>query len=65
MAEQIPDEIAAALAATVAERGVFGARLIYAAEVGSTNDLLLKGLPETAHGCGTKVTKITKVTKPV
>ena len=39
MAEQIPDEMAAALAATVADRGVFGARLIYAAEVGSTNDL--------------------------
>jgi len=31
--------MAAALAATVAERGVFGERLIYAAEVGSTNDL--------------------------
>lgn len=39
VAEQPPDEMAAALAATVAERGVFGARLIYAAEVGSTNDL--------------------------
>lgn len=39
MAEQIPDEMAAALAATVVDRGVFGARLIYAAEVGSTNDL--------------------------
>ena len=33
------DEFAAALAATAAERGVFGARLLYAAEVGSTNDL--------------------------
>jgi BirA family biotin operon repressor/biotin-[acetyl-CoA-carboxylase] ligase len=39
VAEQIPDEMAVALAATVAERGVFGARLTYAAEVGSTNDV--------------------------
>lgn len=39
VAEQLPDEIAAALAATVAERGVFGARLHYASETGSTNDL--------------------------
>jgi len=31
--------MAAALAATAAARGVFGARLHYAAEVGSTNDL--------------------------
>ena len=31
--------MAVALAATVAERGVFGARLHYASEVGSTNDL--------------------------
>jgi BirA family transcriptional regulator, biotin operon repressor / biotin---[acetyl-CoA-carboxylase] ligase len=37
--ERLPDEFAAALAATVAERGVFGARLRYASEVGSTNDL--------------------------
>ena len=36
---ELPDELAAALAATVAERGVFGARLFYAAEVTSTNDL--------------------------
>ena len=39
MADILPDDIAAALAATEAERGAFGARLIYAAEVGSTNDL--------------------------
>ena len=39
VAEQLPEEFAAALAATVAERGHFGARLHYAAEVGSTNDL--------------------------
>ena len=39
VAERLPEEFAAALAATVAERGVFGARLHYAAEVGSTNDL--------------------------
>lgn len=39
VAEQIPEEMSAALSATEAERGVFGARLIYAAEVGSTNDL--------------------------
>jgi len=38
-ATQLPDELAAALAATAAERGVFGARLFYAAEVTSTNDL--------------------------
>jgi BirA family biotin operon repressor/biotin-[acetyl-CoA-carboxylase] ligase len=37
--EEVPSEIAAALAATRDERGVFGARLQYAAEVGSTNDL--------------------------
>ena len=35
----VPTEITAALAATEGERGVFGARLFYAAEVGSTNDL--------------------------
>jgi len=35
----LPDELSAALAATVAERGAFGARLFYAAEVASTNDL--------------------------
>jgi BirA family transcriptional regulator, biotin operon repressor / biotin---[acetyl-CoA-carboxylase] ligase len=39
VAERLPDELAAALAATAAERGVFGARLRYASEVGSTNDL--------------------------
>ena len=39
MADHLPEEFSTALAATVAERGVFGARLIYAAEVGSTNDL--------------------------
>jgi BirA family biotin operon repressor/biotin-[acetyl-CoA-carboxylase] ligase len=39
VAERLPDEFAVALAATVAERGAFGARLIYATEVGSTNDL--------------------------
>jgi BirA family biotin operon repressor/biotin-[acetyl-CoA-carboxylase] ligase len=37
--DKIPDELAAALAATAIERGVFGARLIYATEVTSTNDL--------------------------
>jgi len=37
--ERLPDDLAAALAATAVERGVFGARLYYAAEVGSTNDL--------------------------
>jgi BirA family biotin operon repressor/biotin-[acetyl-CoA-carboxylase] ligase len=37
--ERLPDDFSVALAATVAERGVFGARLLYAAEVGSTNDL--------------------------
>jgi BirA family biotin operon repressor/biotin-[acetyl-CoA-carboxylase] ligase len=36
---EIPDELIAALSATAAERGVFGARLFYAAEVTSTNDL--------------------------
>src|SRR3982750_1613747 len=35
----LPDDLAAALAATVTERGAFGARLHYAPEVGSTNDL--------------------------
>jgi len=39
VAEHLPEEFAAALTATVAERGHFGARLHYAAEVGSTNDL--------------------------
>ena len=39
MVANLPDGFAAALAVTAAERGVFGARLTYAAEVGSTNDL--------------------------
>jgi BirA family transcriptional regulator, biotin operon repressor / biotin---[acetyl-CoA-carboxylase] ligase len=39
VAETLPEEFAAALAATAAERGPFGARLHYAATVGSTNDL--------------------------
>ncbi len=37
--DELPGDLSAALAATVAARGVFGARLIYRAEVGSTNDL--------------------------
>ena len=37
--DRIPDDFAAALAATVNERGHFGARLAYFAETGSTNDL--------------------------
>ena len=39
MSEALPRDLAEALAASVADRGVFGARLFYAAEVGSTNDL--------------------------
>lgn len=39
VAERLPDEFAAALAATVVERGAFGAKLRYASEVSSTNDL--------------------------
>jgi BirA family biotin operon repressor/biotin-[acetyl-CoA-carboxylase] ligase len=39
MSDTLPQEFAAALAATAAERGVFGRRLHYFAEVGSTNDL--------------------------
>lgn len=35
----LPDDLRRALAATESERGGFGARLIYAAEVRSTNDL--------------------------
>jgi BirA family biotin operon repressor/biotin-[acetyl-CoA-carboxylase] ligase len=35
----VPSDFSAALAATEAVRGVFGARLFYAAEVDSTNDL--------------------------
>jgi BirA family biotin operon repressor/biotin-[acetyl-CoA-carboxylase] ligase len=37
--EDLPEGFAAALAATAAERGVFGARMLYAAETRSTNDL--------------------------
>src|SRR4051812_30925637 len=37
--DSIPVEFATALAATVAERGMFGARLTYFNETGSTNDL--------------------------
>jgi BirA family biotin operon repressor/biotin-[acetyl-CoA-carboxylase] ligase len=37
--DDVPADITVALAATAAERGVFGARLHYASEVGSTNDL--------------------------
>jgi len=39
MSDPLPPELAEALAASVAERGVFGAQLFYATEVGSTNDL--------------------------
>ena len=39
MSDAIPTELAQALAATAAERGVFGARLSYFSETGSTNDL--------------------------
>src|SRR5215510_11270851 len=50
MTDALPRELAEALGATVAERGVFGARLHYAAEVGSTNDLAAaaadRGAPE-------------------
>src|SRR5689334_9776787 len=38
MTEAIPADFAEALAATAAERGVFGARLTYLAETPSTND---------------------------
>ena len=38
-ADPLPPEFAAALAATATERGAFGARLTYASEAGSTNDL--------------------------
>jgi BirA family biotin operon repressor/biotin-[acetyl-CoA-carboxylase] ligase len=47
---EIPDDVIAALSATAVERGVFGARLFYAAEVTSTNDLVAaaaeRGEPE-------------------
>jgi BirA family biotin operon repressor/biotin-[acetyl-CoA-carboxylase] ligase len=39
VADQLPEEFSTALASTAAGRGEFGASLIYAAEVGSTNDL--------------------------
>jgi BirA family biotin operon repressor/biotin-[acetyl-CoA-carboxylase] ligase len=39
VAEQLPEDFAAALAASAADRGVFGARLHYFTETGSTNDL--------------------------
>ena len=39
MSDAIPAEFVAALAATALERGVFGARLQYFTETGSTNDL--------------------------
>ena len=49
-AKSLPFDLAAALAATEAQRGVFGARISYAAEVGSTNDLAAaaaeRGAPE-------------------
>ncbi|HEX4565484.1 MAG TPA: biotin--[acetyl-CoA-carboxylase] ligase [Vicinamibacterales bacterium] len=38
-ADATPDDFTTALAATVTERGVFGARLFYFTETGSTNDL--------------------------
>jgi len=38
-ADAVPDDFAAALAATIIERGMFGARLFYFTETGSTNDL--------------------------
>jgi BirA family transcriptional regulator, biotin operon repressor / biotin---[acetyl-CoA-carboxylase] ligase len=39
VADNLPDDMAAALAATTAARGAFGARIYYWSEVGSTNDL--------------------------
>lgn len=48
--EEIPDDFAAALLATEAGRGAFGARLYYLSEVRSTNDLAAaaaeRGAPE-------------------
>jgi BirA family biotin operon repressor/biotin-[acetyl-CoA-carboxylase] ligase len=48
--DRLPGELAVAMAATAAERGVFGARVHYASEVGSTNDLAAaaadRGAPE-------------------
>jgi len=50
MSDPLPAEFAAALAATAAERGSFGARLHYFVETGSTNDLAAaaaeRGAPE-------------------
>ena len=39
MADPLPDGMATALASTAADRGVFGVRIRYSSEVGSTNDL--------------------------
>jgi BirA family biotin operon repressor/biotin-[acetyl-CoA-carboxylase] ligase len=39
VADRLPDDLAAALAATAADRGPFGAHIHYWHEVGSTNDL--------------------------
>ena len=39
MAEPLPEDLAAALRATVTRRGVFGHRLVYFTDVGSTNDV--------------------------
>ncbi len=39
VAEQLPEDFVAALAASAADRGVFGARLHYFTETASTNDL--------------------------
>ena len=50
MVDALPEGFAAALAATAAERGAFGARLHYFAETASTNDLAAaaaeRGAPE-------------------
>jgi BirA family transcriptional regulator, biotin operon repressor / biotin---[acetyl-CoA-carboxylase] ligase len=50
MGELPPPDLADALAATTADRGVFGQQLFYFAEVGSTNDLAIRaaerGAPE-------------------
>src|SRR5262249_14822949 len=39
MTDRLPDDFSSALAATESERGIFGARLFYFTETGSTNDL--------------------------
>lgn len=59
VADRLPDEFAAALAATAVARGHFGSPLHYAAEVGSTNDLAAaaaeRGAPEgTTFVAGTQ-----------